>query len=308
LRELAAWGDAWQARLTQSDPPLCSDQQRTTFETTLELAHKVLNDREPKAGDKLLSLTDTDARRSKHGEYYDGFLLDLSLDADSELICGIDLLAANADEAANAKNLIESEEAAHGNDIESLSIDAVGYNGPVLKTLSDDLDGPQLTVYVPPKPDWSATPDLYQPDDFKLNETGDELTCPNRETTKTRYRDPKDHGWVYYFKASQCKACPLRANCLKSDKRGPRKVSKNDFQAQYNAAKQRATTDEYKQIRKEHPAVERKLNELVRWHDGRRVRYRGRLRVKVQYLLLGVVANCKRIVRLLTAAPAAQPA
>src|SRR5262245_10026292 len=308
LRELAAGGDAWQARLRQSDPPLCSDQQRTTFETTLELAHKVLNDREPKAGDKLLSLTDTDARRSKHGEYYDGFLLDLSLDADSELICGIDLLAANADEAANAKNLIESEEAAHGNDIESLSIDAVGYNGPVLKTLSDDLDGPQLTVYVPPKPDWSATPDLYQPDDFKLNETGDELTCPNRETTKTRYRDPKDHGWVYYFKASQCKACPLRANCLKSDKRGPRKVSKNDFQAQYNAAKQRATTDEYKQIRKEHPAVERKLNELVRWHDGRRVRYRGRLRVKVQYLLLGVVANCKRIVRLLTAAPAAQPA
>jgi transposase len=307
LRELTAWGDAWQARLRQSDPPLCSDQQLTAFETALGLAHKILNDREPKAGDKLLSLTDTDARRSKHGEYYDGFLLDLSLDGDSELICGIDLLAANSDEAANAKNLIESEEAAHGNDIESLSIDAVGYNGPVLKALSDDPDGPQLTVYVPPKPDWSATPDLYQPEDFKLNQTSDELTCPNGERTKARYRDPKDHGWIYYFKASQCKACPLRANCLKPDKRGPRKVSKNDFQAQYNAAKQRATTDEYKQIRKEHPAVERKLNELVRWHDGRRVRYRGRLRVKVQYLLLGVVANCKRIVRLLTAAPVAQP-
>jgi transposase len=308
LRELTAWGDAWQARLTQSDPPLCSDQQQTAFETALELAHKVLNDREPKAGNKLLSLTDTDARRSKHGEYYDGYLLDVSLDADSELICGIDALAANSDEAANAQALIESEESAHGNDIESLSIDAVGYNGPVLKALSDEADGPQLTVYVPPKPDWSATPDLYQPEDFKLNEAGDELTCPNGETTQTRYRDAKDHGWVYYFKASQCAACLLRANCLKSDKRGARKVSKNDFQAQYKAAKERATTDEYKQIRKEHTAIERKLNELVRWHDGRRVRYRGRWRVKVQYLLLGVVVNCKRIVRLLTAAPAAQPA
>ena len=59
------------------------------------------------------------------------------------------------------------------------------------------------------------------------------------------------------------------------------------------------------QIRKEHPAIERKLHELVRWHDGRRVRYRGRPRVQVQYLILAVVVNCKRIVRLLHAAPSA---
>lgn len=51
------------------------------------------------------------------------------MDANSNLICGIDVLAANADEAANAKNLIESEEAAHGNNIESLSIDGIGFNG-----------------------------------------------------------------------------------------------------------------------------------------------------------------------------------
>ncbi len=307
LRELIAWGAAWQGRLEQGAPPV-SLELYDAFVAALTITRKVLGDREPKAKDKLVSLQDTEARRSRHGEYYDGYLLDLILDADSGLICALEVLAANADEAANAKNLIQSEEAAHGNDIESLSIDAVGYNGPMLKALSDDADGPQLQVYVPPKPDWSQTPDLYQPEDFKLNETGDELTCPHGETTKTRYRDAKDHGWVYYFKTSQCETCPLRANCLKPDKRDARKVSKNDFQAQYKAAKQRATTEEYKQIRKEHPAIERKLNELVRWHDGRRVRYRGRLRIKVQYLLLGVVVNCKRIVRLLTAAPAVQPA
>jgi hypothetical protein len=82
------------------------------------------------------------------------------------------VLAANADEAANARNLIESEEAAQGNNIESLSIDSIGFNGPVLKALSDEAAGPQLTVFVPPKPDWPATPDLYQPDEFKLNEKG----------------------------------------------------------------------------------------------------------------------------------------
>lgn len=307
LRELVEWGAAWQERLEMGAPPV-GPEVYDAFTAALAIARKVLGDREPKAKDKLVSLTDPEARRSGHGEYYDGYLLDLSLDADSGLICALDVLPANGDEAASARALIESEEAAHGNDIESLSIDAVGYNGPVLKALSEDADGPQLTVSVPPKPDWSATPELDQPEDFRLNEAGDELRCPNGETTRTRYRDGKNHAWVYPFRGSQCRDCPLRAKCVSAKNRGARKVSKNDFQPQYRAAKQRATTDEYKQIRKEHPAVERKLNELVRWHDGRRVRYRGRLRAKVQYLMLAVVINCKRIVRLLSVAPAAQPA
>jgi transposase len=311
LRELIEWGAAWQERLEFGAPPV-SLEVYEAFVSSLSIARKVLGDREPedksKPKDKLLSLTDTDARRGKHGEFYDGYLLDVMMDADSNLICAIDVLPANADEAANAKSLIESEEAAHGNDIESLSIDGIGFNGAVLKALSDDQDGPQLTVYVPPKEQPPRHPELFQSEDFKLNETGDELTCPNGETTRTRNRDGKNHGWVYHFKTSQCAACPLRSKCLKSGKRTVRQVSKNDFQSQYNTAKQRATTEQYKQIRKQHPGIERKLNELVRWHDGRQVRYRGRLRVKVQYLLLGIVVNCKRIVRLLTAAPAMQPA
>lgn len=307
LRELIEWGEDWQKQLDIGAPPV-SLEVYEAFDSSLALARKVLGDRKPKAKDKIVSLTDLDVRRSRHGEFYDGYLLDVMIDADSDLICGIDVLAANADEAVNAKNLIESEEAAQGNNVDSLSIDAIGFNGSVLKALSDDADGPQLTVFVPPKPDWSATPHLYQPDDFKLNEKGDELSCPNGATTKTRYRDGKKHGWIYHFKSSQCANCPVRNKCIAAGKQTHRKVSKNDFQSQYKAAKQRATTDEYKQVRKQHPGIERKLNELVRWHDGRHVRYRGRLRVKVQYLLLGIVVNCKRIVRLLTAAPSAQPA
>jgi transposase len=308
LRELAAWGDAWLLRLKATDPPLVSEAQQQAFAGALALAHKVLRDRDPKVGDKLVSLSDADARSGKHGAYYYGYLLDVSLDADSDLICNLDLLPANADEAANAPSLIEDEEAAQGNDVESLSIDGVGYNGAVLKDLSDDPAGPRLTVYVPPKEQPPRHPELFQPEDFTLNEAGDQLSCPAGQTTSMRYRDDKDHGWQFRFSPKQCRECPLRARCLTPGAKRGRTVSKNDFQAQYRAAQQRATTDEYNQIRKEHPAIERKLNELVRWHDGRRVRYRGRLRAKVQYLILAVVVNCKRIVRLLSATPAAQPA
>ena len=307
LRALVTWATAWQERLDLGAPPVAVEVYEA-FAAALVLAHKVLQDRAPNAPDQLRALTDTDARRSKHGAYYDGYLLDVLLDADSELITALDVLPANGDEAVNAAALLAQEEAAQGNDVAALSLDSIGFNGPVLQALSAAPDGPQVTVYVPPKPAWSRTPDLFQPDAFRLNEAGDELTCPGGQTTRTRYRDAKDHAWQYHFRAAQCRACPLRAQCVTAKNHSGRQVSQNDYQAQYDAARQRATTDDYQQIRKAHPAIERKLNELVRWHDGRRVRYRGRLRVQVQYLILAVVVNCKRIVRLLHAAPSAAPA
>lgn len=307
LRALVTWGVVWQKRLDLGAPPVAVEVYEA-FARALALARKVLQDREPEAGDQLRSLTDPEARRSKHGDYFDGYLLDVLLDADSELITALDVLPANGDEAANAAALLAQEEQAQGNDITALSLDSIGFNGPVLHALSEAADGPHVTVYVPPKPAWSATPDLFQPSAFQLNAAGDELTCPGGQTTRTRYRDAKDHAWQYHFRAAHCRACPLRAQCVTATNKSGRTVSQNDYQAQYEAARQRATTDEYRQIRQQHPAIERKLNELVRWHDGRRVRYRGRLRVQVQYWLLAVVVNCKRIVRLLHAAPRTVPA
>jgi hypothetical protein len=54
-------------------------------------------------------------------------------------------------------------------------------------------------------------------------------------------------------------------------------------------------------VRRRHPAIERKLAELVRRHDLRHARYRGRAKVWYQGLLTGLVVNLKRLVRLLAA-------
>lgn len=307
LRAVYAWALNWQERLDAGAPPVPVEVY-TAFEVALSVTRRILGDRDPKASDRMVSLTDPDARRSKHGEFYEGYLLDVSLDADSDLICEMDVLLASAPEAANAIALIQREEAAHGNDIGNLSMDAIGFNGTVLQALEDDPAGPQLTVWTPPIDQAPAHPELYQPDAFQLNPAGDELTCPQGASTRTRYRDSKDHAWQYRFTARQCRNCPLREKCMTPTNRNGRKVSKNDFPKQYQAARARAQTAAYQNIKQEHPAIERKLNELVRWHDGRRVRHRGHARVIGQYLLLGIAVNCKRIVRLLTAAPTAQPA
>ena len=303
LRELVSWGEQWQQRLREAADraqPFVSEEQAAAFAAALELAHKVLNDREPEAKDRLRSLVDQDVRTGKHGDYYDGYLLDVSMDADSELICAVDVLPANGDEAANAKQLIASEEHAHGNDVASLSIDRIGYRGDVLAELSDAADGPQLTVYVPPI-DWTVlAPELFQPEVFILTKAGDEVCCPGGATSRTRKRTRHGHGWRFRFRASQCHACPLRAQCLSPKTTGGRSVTKSDYAAQYHAAQQRAQTAAYQDVRREHPRIERQLADLIRWHHGRRVRYRGRLRVKIQYLLTAVVVNCKRIVKLLS--------
>jgi transposase len=245
LRELVVWGEQWQQRLRAAaaqSQPLVSNEQVAAFDAALELAHKVLNDREPEAQDKLLSLTDRDARTGKHGNYYNGYLLDVSMDADSELLCAVEVLPANGEEAANATQLIATEEHAQGNDVASLSLDRIGYRGDVLAELSEAADGPQLTVYVPPI-DWlPPAPELFQPEVFTLNAAGDEVRCPGGATTRTRRRAQRGHGWRFRFSPSQCRTCPLRAQCLKLDTQGGRSVSKHDYEAQYRAAQQRAQT------------------------------------------------------------------
>ena len=105
------------------------------------------------------------------------------------------------------------------------------------------------------------------------------------------------------FPHDDCATCPLQERCLKHvAKANGRIVVVNDYAAEYAAARQKATTPGYRQVRHEHRAIERKLAEVVRQHDGRRARYRGRVRNRIQYLLTGLVVNVKRMVRLLLGA------
>ncbi len=242
------------------------------FTAALELAHKVLNDRAPTAQDKVRSLVDPEVRTGKHGDYYEGYLLDVSREADSELLCAVAVLPANADEAANAPQLIAREEPAHGNASESLSIDRIGYRGDVRAALSDAADGPQLTGYVPPI-DWTVpAPELFQPEVFTLDATRNEGRCPSGATTRIRQRPKGGQGWRVSFAPAQCQPCPLRAQGLQPSTHRGHSITKNDDEAQYPAAQRRAQTAAYHAVRREHPRIERKLADLIRWHDGRRVR------------------------------------
>ncbi len=296
LRAVVAWADALQQDL--GPLPASPAKERTRFEAALALAHRVLADRDaPEKGDQVRSVVDPDARRGKHGAYFDGYLLDISLDADSELLTALNVLPGNGDEARATQTLVAAEAQAQGNTVAAVSIDGIGWNGEVLRALQAP-EGMGVEVYVPPPP--PQAPAVFGPEAFVLDAPQGVVTCPGGHQTTTKMRNAHNTGWKFVFARRQCLGCALQAPCLttRSPKTG-RSVIKNDDQAEYDAARARATTPDYTAVRQQHPRVERKLADIVRYHGGRRSRYRGQWRVQVQYLLTGLVVNVKRMVKLL---------
>jgi hypothetical protein len=207
------------------------------------------------------------------------------------------VLPANGDEAADATALLRHEKKVHDADVQTLSIDKAGFRGELLREWQDP-DGLGLNVVVPPLRE-EASP-YFTAADFEHDSARGSLTCPGGETTTRRIRNRVDTGWKYSFVREPCLGCPLQSQCLaRLPKATGRQVVINDYATEYAAARQYATTESYRQLRREHPAVERKLADVVRRHAGRWARYRHRVRVRIQYLLTGLVVNVKRMVRLL---------
>lgn len=260
-----------------------------------ELAEKILRDRDqPEEGRKTLSVTDPEARRGKHGEWYDGYVTDILMDADSGLVTQVNVLEAGGDEAKDAVKLIRSEEVAHGNHIENLSIDGAGFNGEMLQALEEM----GVTTFVPPK---TASADTrFSPNEFTLNAEATAVTCPGGQASQYRQRDRERHATIFRFTRAVCDACPLVKQCVAKLGQGlfGRSVQKNDYEPEYQRARERAQTAAFAAVRKEHPAVERKLNEIMNHHDGRHARYRGLHKVQIQQYMTCLVVNVKRFIKL----------
>ena len=224
------------------------------------------------------------------------------MDPVSEIITAINVLPANGKEAADAITLIHQEQQAQGNKVEGLSMDGAGYNGPVLRELTDP-QGLNLDVTVPPPAprQWPIFPAERFP--LTVLEDGSQvLTCPAGQCSGPGKPNPSQHTTLYRFKRKQCCACPLREQCLEhpDSKRG-RTVQKNVYQKEYDKVEQKAKTPEYQETRRVHAKVERKLNEIARHQRCRRARYRRQPKVLAQAFWTALTVNIKRIVKLITA-------
>ena len=259
-----------------------------------ELATKALSDQDDPQGHRLLSLVDSEARRGKHGDWYDGYVVDMLVDADSKLITNLQVLQAGGDEAKSAVELVRNEQETHGNKIDEISIDGAGFNGEMLREFEQL--GVEVTV---PAKEIAASP-VISNTEFTVCQDKSHVTCPAGHNSS--YSQRKGNATIYRFTRKQCDQCPLVQQCMTKPGTGAfgRSVSKTDYEEEYKRARARATTAHHAEVRREHPAVERVINEQMNHHGGRRARYWGRAKVAAQQYLTAFTVDVKRIVKLLT--------
>ena len=314
VRDLRSWietffGDDHNDNDNDQGP---DDPARRQLRRAGDLAGKILHDLDhPGGGDRTLSVVDPDARCGFHHGFYDGYLLDVLVDADSEIVTAVGTLPANGHEAADAVKLIAHEEAAAGErgsavDIEALSIDAIGFDGPVLDQLHD-VRGLGVEVYVPVR-DFEGVGEGYGADRFEVIGDGDRLRCPGGHLSggPQQAGAGKPHEVRYQFAVAGCRGCVLRSACdpagfARVGSRG-RRVRINLHAAAYERARSVASSEAYAEVRSRHPLVERKLGEMVRHHGGRRARHRGIGAVGIEHVMLAMAVNLKRLAKLLVGA------
>lgn len=295
LHDILIWADELVGpSVPDQDPAWCE------LLATRELAHKILSDHQrPEEGDCTRSIVDPEVRRSKHGDWYDGYILDVIMDADSELITSVNVLAANGNEAMDAINLVQHEQESHGNKVDAISIDGAGYNGPLLKELQDPT-GLALETYVPPRKERRSP--YFTHSDFDYNAENNDVVCPAGKHSRYSQPDKDGKGWILRFAHAVCEDCPLRPQCMKNPpKHFGKVVHINEHHDLLEGVREKAKTESYATVRSEHAKVERKLGDIVNNHGGRRARYRGIQKTLVQETMACFATNVSRIVRLLCA-------
>jgi hypothetical protein len=76
-----------------------------------------------------------------------------------------------------------------------------------------------------------------------------------------------------------------------------RKVRVNEFMPEFVKAREKSLTGHYASVRREHPMVERKINEIANHYGGRRSRYWGLDKNKIQGLMICFVMNLRSLLQ-----------
>jgi hypothetical protein len=138
----------------------------------------------------------------------------------------------------------------------------------------------------------SAPTGKYSKDEFAIDTEAQTVRCPAGHLATIRRS--KDGGGTASF-GGRCASCPLRSQCTES-KEG-RTIRVHPAEARLKKERERQKAPEWKvKYKGTRPKVERKLGHMMsRRHGGRRVRMRGRDRVRQDFALLGAAINLKRL-------------
>jgi len=149
-------------------------------------------------------------------------------------------------------------------------------------------------VSPPPKPRTYTGEDYFTTEDFTYDEKRDEFICPAGATLRfvglVKDRPGKRR---YQARVSVCRACVLRAQCTRAQKR---QLKVGVDHAALVRLREDSHTESFQQLyRTRFPTIEGVFAEVKQWHGLRRAWRRGLANMRVQCWLVAAVLNFKRL-------------
>jgi transposase len=246
------------------------------------------------ARDRVVSVHDPEMRhgRKSSSRRFDGHKAAIAVDAESQLITAVEVLAGNAADSEKALDLTAASEENTGLDVEETIGDCAYGSGNTRQAFADE--DRKLVAKV----SGHGRRGQIAKEEFRIDVEKMTCTCPAGQSTQTLIRAGKwtdRHGkkhqrWAFLFDADVCSVCTRRPECTKAKGCQGRSVRLHPQERLLQEARElqeSAAFQEYRQIRQ---AAEHRLGRLVQL-GMRQARYFGRRKTLFQLIMAATVAN-----------------
>ncbi len=235
---------------------------------------------------------DTDARfgHFPDGSLKPGYKQHTVADGKSRVVVGLSVTPANRSEHDEALSVIDSALGRLDQPPDAVCGDAAYASGRHYAALAER--GVRL-VSPPPKAKTYTGDAYFTVEDFEYDEENDLFVCPAGKQLKYVSTEKKRGRRNYRAWRSDCRACPLKSQCTKAERRSLKVSRHHSGLVQLRAD---SKTEDFKKLyRRRAPVIEGVFAEAKQWHGLRRAWRRGLSRMRVQCLLTAAVINFKRL-------------
>src|SRR5688572_13293379 len=225
--------------------------------------------------DRLISVHDPEMRhgRKSASKTFNGHKAAVAVDMESQLICGVEVLAGNAGDQQQALELVHQAERVMEAQVEETVGDCAYGGGPTRQAFADEQR--LLTAKVPA----SHNGDCFPKTAFAIDLDRMEVRCPAGQIA-TRYKSSgQNRAGRFVFADATCQTCSLRSQCVRGQ--GPRSINIQHEERLQQQARAHNQTEAGKKSLRERVVVEHRIARLVRLGI-RQSRYFGKMKTRFQ--------------------------
>lgn len=238
---------------------------------------------EPEKKRTLVSFVDPEARFGRKGRdsKFAGYKAHIVAD-ESHIVTSVETLSGNENEGneANVERILQKEDSKRLRG-EAVVADALYDSLATRKNIAKR----GMKHYIPEKRK------MKKVNEFIYSEEEDRLICPQGHVSLGK--TPYENGYLYYFSSTFCRGCERKTKCSLNKERA--RVYLSDSHLLFL----KTDPEQKRRALKKRKRIEAKFGKVKKHHQMARARYRGRWRVAIQVFMTFIVANLKRMIKLL---------